>query len=55
VYKKKSFLVHERKKQNIEVDGSASSKSQGMYMKHVGFPSPVLESALQIPNFNLRC
>jgi hypothetical protein len=29
VSKKKSFLVHESKKQNVETDGSASSKSHG--------------------------
>jgi hypothetical protein len=40
------------KKQDVEIDSSASSEGQGKHMKHVSFDWPLLETALSTINIS---
>jgi hypothetical protein len=42
-----------KKNQNVENDGAASSGGQGKYVKNVNFPWPLLEATLSIFNVSL--
>ena len=49
----KSFLPRLHKKQNIEINSSASYRGKGKYMKYVRFPWPLCQAALATLNVSL--